>query len=141
MFVQKFSSLTDFNRLVLQHQEEAYTLAFYTLGDERQACETVQTAITDAFDHPSESNFYLGILRRVTHLCSQMPAHTTDLNIVPEIVRSLSNLPFQERLAVVLIDILELNYAQAAMVCHQSKAQISLLLAQGRVHMLARQPV
>jgi DNA-directed RNA polymerase specialized sigma24 family protein len=56
-------------------------------------------------------------------------------------VRQLSNLPFYERLAVVLIDILGLNYAQAAVVCHQSKAQISRLLAQARVRLLPGQPV
>jgi DNA-directed RNA polymerase specialized sigma24 family protein len=141
MVVHKLSNLTDFNHLVIQHQEEAYTLAFYTLGDERQACETVQVAITNAFQHPAESNLYLGILRRITQLCAQMPAHAIDLNIVPEIVRKLSNLPIQERLALILVDILELNYAQAAMVCRLSKPQICRLLTQGRVHLLTRLPV
>jgi DNA-directed RNA polymerase specialized sigma24 family protein len=141
MVAQKYSDLNDFNRLVLQHQEEAYTLAYYTLGDERQACETVQKAISEAFHHPSGNNFRLGILRSVTHLCSQLPVHTIDLNVVPEIVRRLSSLPFQERLAIVLIDILGLNYAQAAVVCRRTKDQISRLLAQARVHVLSRQPV
>jgi DNA-directed RNA polymerase specialized sigma24 family protein len=141
MFAQKYSNLNDYNQLVLQHQEEAYTLAFYTLGDERKACETVQNAISEAFQHPSGNNFHLRLLRRITQLCFQMQVNAIDLSVVPEIVRRLSNLPLQERLALVLIDILGLNYAQAAMVCHQTKSQISRLLAQGRVHLLAHQPV
>jgi DNA-directed RNA polymerase specialized sigma24 family protein len=141
MFAQKYTNLNDYNQLVLQHQEEAYTLAFYTLGDERQACETVQNAISDAFHHPSGNNFHLRLLRRVTQLCFQMQVNTIDLSVVPEIVRRLSALPLQERLALVLVDILGLNYAQAAMVCHQTKSQISHLLAQGRVHLLAHPTV
>jgi DNA-directed RNA polymerase specialized sigma24 family protein len=141
MFAQKYSNLNDYNQLVLQHQEEAFTLAFYTLGDERQACETVQSAISSTFQHPAGNNFYLGLLRRVSQLCFQKQVNAIDLSVVPEIVRQLSNLPFYERLAVVLIDILGLNYAQAAVVCHQSKAQISRLLAQARVRLLPGQPV
>jgi DNA-directed RNA polymerase specialized sigma24 family protein len=141
MYGQKIINLADFNRLILQHQEAAYTLAFYTLGDERQACETVHKAITDAFQRPAGENFKLRILQGVTNLCSQLPAHSIDLNVVPEIVQQLSSLSFQERLAVVLIDILGLNYAQAAQVCRQPKAQLSRLLAQARVHMLSLQPL
>jgi DNA-directed RNA polymerase specialized sigma24 family protein len=141
MLAENFSNLNDFNHLVLQHQEEAYTLAFYTLGDERQACEAVQNAISDTFRHPAGNNFQLGILRRVTQFCSQIQISAIDLSVVPDIVRRLSNLPFQERLALVLIDILGLNYAQAAAVCHMSKAQIGRLLAQGRLHLLTRLPV
>jgi DNA-directed RNA polymerase specialized sigma24 family protein len=141
MSVQQNSNLTVFNRLVLQHQEEAYTLAFYTLGDERQACETVQKVIMDAFRRPAGENFQLRILQGVTNLCSQSTAHSVDPNVVPEIVRQLSGLPLQERLAVVLIDVLGLNYAQAAQVCRQPKAQLGRLLAQARVHLLCHQPV
>lgn len=141
MFAQNYSNLNDYNQLVLQHQEEAYTLAFYTLGDERQACETVQNAISDAFHYPAGNNYHLRLLRRVTQLCFQMQVKAIDLSVVPDIVRRLSNLPLQERLALVLIDILGLNYAQAALVCRQTKSQISHLIAQGRVHLLAYQPV
>lgn len=141
MSVQQYFNLTDFNRLVLQHQEEAYTLAFYTLGDERQACETVQKVINDAFRHPADENFQLVILQGVTIQCSQLPAHSIDQNVVPEIVWQLSNLTIQERLAIILIDILGLNYAQAAQICRQTKAQLSRILAQARVHMLLPIPV
>jgi DNA-directed RNA polymerase specialized sigma24 family protein len=141
MSVQQYSNLTDFNRLVLQHQEDAYTLAFYTLGDERQACETVQRVIRDAFRRPAGENFQLIILQGVTNLCSQLPAHSIDQNVVPEIVRQLSSLTVLERLAIILIDILGLNYEEAAQVCRQPKAQLSRLLAQARVHMLLPQPV
>ena len=138
---QQNFALIDFNRLVLQHQEEAYTLAFYTLGDERQACETVQRVVTDAFRRPAGKNFHLKILQDVTNLCSQLPPHIIDPNVVPEIVRQLSGLTLQERLAIVLIDILGLNYSQAAQVCRQSKAQLSRILAQARVHLIYQQPV
>jgi DNA-directed RNA polymerase specialized sigma24 family protein len=141
MSLQQYINLTDFNRLVLQHQEEAYTLAFYTLGDERQACETVQKVVKDAFRRPTGENFQIMILQGVTNLCAHLPAHSIDQNVVPEIVRQLSSLSFQERLAVILIDILGMNYAQAAQVCRQPKAQLSRLLAQARVHMLLPQPV
>ena len=94
-----------------------------------------------AFRRPAGENFQLRILQGVTHLCSQLPAHSIDQNVVPDIVRQLSSLPFQERLAVVLIDILGLNYAQAAQVCRQPKVKLSRLLAQARVHMLFSQPV
>jgi DNA-directed RNA polymerase specialized sigma24 family protein len=141
MSVQQYFNLTDFNHLVLQHQEDAYTLAFYTLGDERQACETIQKVIKDAFSHPAAENFRLMILEGVTNLCSQLPAHSIDQNVVPEIVWQLSSLTLQERLAIILIDILGLNYVQAAQVCRQPKPQLSRVLAQARVHLLVPQPV
>ena len=134
-------NFTDFNRLVLRHQEEAYTLAFYTLGDERQACETVQKVVAEAFRSPANGNFQLRILQGVSNICSRSTSHSVDPNVVPEIVRQLSCIPLQERLAVVLIDILGLNYAQAAQVCRQSKDQLSRILAQARVHLLYQQPV
>ena len=141
MLAQKFSKLTDFNHLILQCQEEAYTLAFYVLGNELQACETVQRAITSAYHHPEDRDAHLAILSNVTRLCLQLPTHAIDLDVVPEIVRRLCNIPIQERLAVILIDILGLNYAQAAIICHKPEAQISRLLSHARVRMLPWQPV
>lgn len=141
MSVQQNFNLTDFNRLILKYQEEAYTLAFYILGDERQACETVQKVVANNFRRPVNGNFQLRILQDVTNLCSQLTPHSVDPNIVPEIVERLSGVPFQERLVVILIDILGLNYAQAAQVCRQSKDQLGRILAHARVHLLYQQPV
>jgi DNA-directed RNA polymerase specialized sigma24 family protein len=141
MLAQKLPNLTNFNRLILQFQEEAYTLAFYMLGNELQACETVQKAITYAYHHPPVNDIQLGILSNVTSLCMQLPARAIDLEVVPEIVRRLCNIPNQERLAVILVDILGLNYAQAAIICRKPEAQISRLLSHARVRMLAWQPV
>jgi DNA-directed RNA polymerase specialized sigma24 family protein len=141
MLAQKLPNLNNFNRLILQFQEDAYTLAFYTLGNELQACEAVQKAITYAFHHPQVNDIRLGILSNVTNLCMQLPARAIDLDVVPEIIRRLGNIPIQERLALILIDVLGLNYAQAAIICRKPEAQISRLLSHARVRMLAWQPV
>lgn len=141
MSVQQNFNLADFNRLVVKYQEEAYTLAFYILGDERQACETVQKVVANSFRRPVNGNFQLRILQDVINLSSQLTRHSVDPNVVPEIVERLSAIPFQERLVVILIDILGLKYAQAAQVCRQSKDQLSRILAHARVHLLYQQPV
>lgn len=141
MLARKLPNLNNFNHLIFKFQEDAYTLAFYMLGNELQACEAVQKAITYAYHHPPVNDLRLGILSNVSSLCIQLPARPIDLDVVSEIVRRLGNIPIQERLAVILIDILGLNYAQAATVCRRPEAYIGRQLTLARVHMLAWQPV
>ncbi|MEJ2599787.1 MAG: sigma factor-like helix-turn-helix DNA-binding protein [Anaerolineales bacterium] len=141
MLVHTHQYLTNFNNMVLQYQQDAYTLAFYTLGNEPQACEIVQKAITYAYFRPGKNETHLRILHDVTRMCLQVQPQSIDPAVVPEIVRRLHNIPIQERQAVILIDILGLSYAQTAMVCNQSESKTSSLLARARVHMLTLQSV
>lgn len=141
MLAQKHQNLINFNNLVLQFQEDAYTLAFYTLGNERQACEVVQQAITYSYHHPVKNETHLRILQQVTSMCLQLQPRAIDPAVVPEIVRRLQTIPIQERQAVILIDIIGLSYAHTARICRQSESRTSTLLARARVHMLTLQSV
>lgn len=141
MLAQKHQDLVNFNNLVLQYQQDAYTLAFYTLGNERQACEIVQKAITRAYHHTVKNETHLRILHDVTRMCLQLQPQAIDPAVVPEFVRRLQTIPIQERQAVILIDILRLSYAQTARICRQPESRTSSLLARARVHMLSLQSI
>jgi len=130
------TGLEEFNRLVLQHQDEAFCLAFYMLGSEVQAGQVVQSAVRQAYTHFKGRNpdFRTQILQLVSAGCLQAHSRTPDIKTQPDTLqKQLSSLPGKERLALILIDLLELSYAQAGSVLHQPMDSVRGLLAQGRL--------
>src|SRR5450830_965988 len=60
-----------FNQLVLQNQDEAFTLACDLLGDENLACKIMEEVFRQAFGkyRAPQSGFRLEILQRITVCC------------------------------------------------------------------------
>jgi DNA-directed RNA polymerase specialized sigma24 family protein len=132
--------LTTFNMLAQHYQDEAYTLAYYLLGEETQASEATQAAFTGLFQRtemPVE-HFRMEMLRWVLAYCQKLGLPLSRQAISKEIAHQLRYVKEDERSALVLVDVLGLDYAEAGQVLHCSTRHISRLLAQGRLS-LARQ--
>ncbi len=125
-------ALDEYNARVLACQEDAFTLACYALGDESQAVQVVEAAVRQAywcFDG-SEGRCREQILSATAEGCRRAAAR---LPGGPE-QGMLAALPVEERLAVILVDVLALDYRQAAEILRRPAAQFARLLAQGRCH-------
>lgn len=134
-----------FNSLALQTQDEAYTLAYYLLGNERHAERATQAAFEQLHQHArlEFNRFRLEVLRRVVEGCRRighiMPGRAglrSTLSMVAhrdETIHRLLPLSDGERFVVVLVDILGLSYEEAAQVLGSSKKEVGRTLAQARL--------
>jgi predicted DNA-binding protein (UPF0251 family) len=123
-------ALDEYNARVLACQEDAFTLACYILGDESQAAQVVDAAVRQVywcFDG-SEARCREQILSAVAEGCRR--AATRRPGGPAQGV--FSTLSIEERLAVILVDVLALNYRQAAEILRRPATQFARLLAQGR---------
>ena len=124
------SVLNEYNARVLACQEDAFTLACYAMGDDAQSEQVVQAAVKQAywcFDG-SEGRCREQILSAVAEGCRRSSARQP--GGPPQGV--FAALPIEERLAVILIDVLSLSYRQAAEILRRPAPQFARLLAQGR---------
>jgi DNA-directed RNA polymerase specialized sigma24 family protein len=138
------SRIITFNTLALQTQDEAYTLAFYLLGDEHNAEQATQAAFgqLQQYARLELSRFRLEVLRRVVEGCqriSRILPNRSGLRSAfrmvaqrDETFQNLLNLNESERFVIVLVDVLGLNYGEAAQVLSSSKKQVGKTLAQAR---------
>ncbi len=141
--------LTTFNTLALHYQDDAYTLAYYLLGDESCAERATQAAFNRLYQFTGLrfERFRLEVLRRVLEYCQQkvpMSYRAVFHKAVRAVVgdrdgtlRKLMALKAGERSVVVLVDVLGLDYEETAQVMGSSKKQVSRLLAQARQKMSA----
>jgi len=124
--------LLEYNRLVMQYQDEVYTLAVDLLGDEAQASEVVQASFMEAFGNTKKApkNFRQEILSLAIHHCLRQE------RVLPgpqNLCRYLTHLGNEEKIILILVDSLELSYAEAAAVMKKSMAAIAKTIAQARV--------
>ena len=126
-------SLTLFNQQVLKCQDDAYTLAWYLFESEVEAERVTQIAIEVAFHGLSARRIdcRLSILKQVViqWRLRKPAAYSSAFATFPQDLRLL---PEPERLALVLIDILQLSYAEAAWVIGYPFNKIGRLLAHAR---------
>jgi len=126
--------LQEYNRRVLQHQDEAFALAADLLGDEAAAAEVVQAIFVAAFSRERrqpEPDFRWEILRRVIQACRERSTGAwlpgpTGLQSV------LAGLSSEEKVLLVLVDRLELSYPDAATVLRKPLAYIRSTLCMAR---------
>ena len=129
-------ALNEYNARVLDCQEDAFTLACYALGDDAQAEQVVQAAVRQAywcFDG-SEGRCREQILSAAAEGCRRAAARRPG----GPAQGVFSPLPIEERLAVILVDVLALNYRQAAEILRRPATQFARLLAQGRCKVSSR---
>jgi RNA polymerase sigma-70 factor (ECF subfamily) len=133
-----------FQRLVIQHQDLAYTLAYYFLGNEQTAASALQLAFMrsyrelGSFHHGS---FRGWLLQRVLAACRRQPAGspkkparvsaetTGDRD---ELQHRLLGLPLEWRTAIILVDLLGMDYEEAAQAAGCSPRAVSYHLARAR---------
>lgn len=124
--------------LALQMQDEAYTFAYYLLGDERAAEAATQAAFTGLLRKGAmrAEQFRQDLLRGILAGSRKYAIPVTSAANAPreDLTRALMNLPAEQRSALVLVDVLGLNYDDAAGVLGCSRKQFAHLLAQGRMN-------
>lgn len=133
------NTLTRFNQQILQCQDDAYTLAWYLLGDEVEAEAVMQKAVKAAYHCFSERqvNCRLLILKQVANQCRERkPAArgSAALNIPFD----LDCLEPSEFLILALVDGLGMNYIDAACIVDRPVQDVSRLLAQARRKIMAQ---
>lgn len=156
------SQLDTFNHLAGYYQDDAFTLAYYLLGDEARALEVVDTAFAHLYrrmgrevadrrsadqrsaDQRSGDQFRLEVLHHIFAICFEEQKMSSNVGwagarALEALCRQLLNLKEKERAAVVLVDVLGLTYDEAAQVMGCWKKQLGKLLAQARVS-LSREP-
>lgn len=126
-------TLTRFNQQILQCQDDAYTLAWYLLGDEVAADAVMQKAVAAAFDCfvSGDEDCRLTVLQRVVEqFLRRKPAACSSAE--PGIFHDLCFLADQERVVLLLIDVFGLSYPEAARIIGQTSTIIGRLLAHAR---------
>ena len=123
--------LQAYNYLVLQNQDEAFSLAYDLLGDENAAEAVVQQAFLRGFARQADARlpFRLRVLGWVVSACLERS------QILPgpaQLEPRLAFLSNEENVAIVLVDRLGLNYSQAAGVAQKSEAEFRKQLAAAR---------
>jgi DNA-directed RNA polymerase specialized sigma24 family protein len=132
-------ALAAFNRLVEAHQACLFNVAYRLLGGAGPAAEAVERAVAVAYRQGEQdaAGARERLLRGVVAACR---ARGADVPSPPAEgdgwQKRLSALPFESRLAVALVDVAGLNYAQAAAVLDWAPKQVRAQLAAARQAML-----
>ncbi len=120
-----------YNRLVLQYQDEAFSLAFDLLGEESAAAALVQQVFLRGFNRRDDERlpFRLRVLRWLVGACLQRRQPLTGLARLDPRLARLSN---EEAIALALVERLGLSYAEAGEVLGKTAADFRRLLATAR---------
>lgn len=134
------SQLIEFNTLALRFQDEAFTFAYYLLGDEVQASEATQAAFAGLYrsEEPQLAPFRLEVLRWVLAQCRrqvQQQSPVPRFRMGEALINDLQWLGMEERSAVVLVDVIGLPYDEAARVIGIPRQHLIRSLALGRLRM------
>lgn len=129
------SKTVSFNALALRYQDEAYTLAFYLLGQDALAAEATQAAFARVYQlrNLPADRFHLDILRAVLAGAQELPAVGRSFTAADDLMRRLLALPFDERSALALVDVLGLGYDLAADVLGWSQKSLAGCLGRARL--------
>ena len=134
-------SLETFNRALMTCQDQAYTLAYYLLGSEKEAMATLQSAAEDAFretDGKTDST-ECRLFRQVLSCCRELVSEAKPQ--LSEFHQYLQNLPFECRAAVILVDVLALDYRETARVMGCNSDHVRCVLAKARVGLREIEPL
>ena len=120
-----------YNLLVLQHQDEAFNLAYALLGNETLAEKIVGSIFHESFKRiiKNGQSFRSELLAEVVFACLRQGKLTGESEGVRAYLVSLTNI---EKAAVVLVDSMEMDLADAVGILKISRLQLVKLLASGR---------
>ncbi|RPI85199.1 MAG: hypothetical protein EHM41_11485 [Chloroflexi bacterium] len=133
--------LEKFNRMVQQYQDEAFMLAYYFLGNEAEAVETVESAVQKAYRGGKSASrpFRLWFFRNVITECQRrrdiQRKVKTELQAGDStgIEAMIFSLPGKMRIVIILVDLLGLRYQEAALVCNLPVIMVQKMTAEARV--------
>lgn len=129
---ERDQELQAYNSLVLQSQDEVYNLAYDLLGAECMAAAVVQEVFVSGFDRRKDTRlmFRLRVMRWVVRACL---GRSQVLPGPERLEPRLARLTNEEKVALILVERLGLNYPEAAVVAEKSAADIRRILAQARL--------
>lgn len=133
------ADLRAFNQLVLEHQAAVYNFAHRVLGDAQAAEEATQAAFVSALrELPAQRHepFLLSVLRCLVPACRAWLARHPRRSNGAALPGCLAALPPAQCLALALVDIARLDYAQAAAVLGLSPTQFRHDLTAARLQVL-----
>ena len=135
------TQLISFNTLALRFQDDAYTLAYYLLGDDALAARATQAAFARVFSilsrhtRVSEELFRLEVLRWVLKNCRPGGQKQLRSAADDELINRLMALPIDDRSVVVLVDVLNLSYRVAALAVGCSEKELAKRLGRARLNL------
>ena len=126
-------SLETFNRVLMTCQDQAYTLAYYLLGTEKEAAAALQLAAEDAFRETDAKTDSIQCrpLHLVLSTCRELVSEAKPQ--MSEFHQHLQILSFECRAALILVDVLGLDYCETARVMGCDPNHVRRMLAQARV--------
>jgi len=138
-----------FARLVATHQALVYSLSYRVFGDEQAAVEAAQAGVSQAAQNIVTfrgGQFNLWLLQWVVAACREhlrtgapgraAPGSPAEPHTVQVLQSSLCCLPLNLRMALILVDVMGLEYGQAAAVLGAPREQVALWLAQARARLV-----
>lgn len=142
----RHGDLVAFNRLVGEHQDGVYRLAYYLLCNEQSASRLVETVFQRAYREagsyrggPVKNWLYSLVVRLYLIEATTRNHHPTSLAsgypTTPSherVQKTIAILPPEQRLALALVDVEGLDYPQAASIAGWPVSTVSARLAQAR---------
>lgn len=131
------TSLDRFNRSVLACQDEAFTLAYYLVGEEKTACALLQDVIRTVYAGWRGEADDVGclVLRGVVLMARQVVTPSGTLLGARQIL-GWEELKRCEQEILLLVDVFGKSYPEAARIMERSERDVALTLAAGRQKLL-----
>lgn len=123
-----------------QHlQDDAYTLAYYLLGNDNLAEAATEAVFSrvSAARAPHYDRLRVDVLRNVLSLCRHQSIPVSGRNNTSDIRGMLQTLGLEERSVAVLVDVLGFSYDETARVLDRPTKHVMRMLAQARLHLAA----
>lgn len=140
---KQIALLRAFNNQVLACQDDAFTLAYLLLADVERASDLVQKVFIRTYQEVADfaDSIRPRVFREIIETCndrSQCRQSCFGGTYEDPILLALQQLSYDERCIAILIDIMNLNYPEAAQVVGISHRCVRCLIARARVDFLNR---
>ncbi len=144
------------NRLIAAYQDQIYTLSYRALGSEPAAVEASRAAVQQAARNIASFRagpFHLWLLQWVVWSCQERIARPARLpgpgaargeperisaTVAAQTIQGkLCRLPADLRLALILVDVVALDYVETSAVLGASREQVSRSVAEARARLIS----
>jgi len=127
---------SNFNGLIGQYQDQAYTLASHFLGDERLAEDFLQATVLELYrrarDLP-DSAFRPALFQALAHRLLSAPQRPTKPLSPRDPLSRLRSLPPICRMVVLLVDCLQMTYTEASFATGITLSEVRTCLTHARL--------